>query len=550
MGSSRKVIISAALGLWLVPAVSLAQQSDAPVSMFTVSNGSTADHAEFEILQKEFTSGEEVTEACLSCHTEASDQVMHSIHYTWNYENPETGQTLGKSNVINSFCGSVVGNEPRCTSCHAGYGWEDMNSPPPQQETAVDCLVCHDNSGQYTKTATEAGHPPLDPVPDNAKTITGAKAWPVDLTKAAQSVGPPTRENCGQCHFYGGGGDNVKHGDLSSALYNPTKQVDVHMDAEGLNFTCSTCHVSESHEWAGSRYNMTLEDPHADLPGARRDVATCDSCHGTKPHDATTVSGWKLNDHTDTIACQTCHIPEFAKGGVATKTRWDWSTAGKMDADGHPMHENNFTQSDGKELHTYLATKGDFEYGEDVTPYYAWFNGQIEYTTQDRKIDPTKTVEVNIIHGDAGDGKSKIYPFKRMEGRQAYDTELNQLVYTHVWGPGDDTAFWTGYDWQSAIETGMKAAGAEFSGSYGFVDTYMYWPTTHMVAPKDEALECDSCHTDNGRMDGIDGVYMPGKEPWNLAGIAGLALLLATLAGVLGHGALRLITRKNGGDHV
>jgi len=248
MGSPRTAIISAVLSLWLAPAMGLAQQSEAPVSMFTAAKGSTADHAEFEILQKEFTSGEEVTEACLSCHTEASDQVMHSIHYNWDYEHPETGQTLGKKNVINSFCGSVVGNEPRCTSCHAGYGWEDMNSPPPQQETAVDCLICHDTSGTYTKTATGAGHPPLDPVKEGTKTITGANAVAVDLTKAAQSVGAPTRDNCGQCHFYGGGGDNVKHGDLSSALSNPTKQVDVHMDAEGPNFTCSTCLVSDSHE--------------------------------------------------------------------------------------------------------------------------------------------------------------------------------------------------------------------------------------------------------------------------------------------------------------
>lgn len=96
MGSPRSVIISTALSLWFAPALGFAQQSEAPVSMFTASKGSTADHGEFEVLQKEFKSGEEVTEACLSCHTEASDQVMHSIHYNWDYKHPETGQTLGK----------------------------------------------------------------------------------------------------------------------------------------------------------------------------------------------------------------------------------------------------------------------------------------------------------------------------------------------------------------------------------------------------------------------------------------------------------------------
>jgi hypothetical protein len=191
---------------------------------------STADHSKFLSLQKEFQSGPEVTEACLECHTEADDQMMHSIHFKWDYEHPETGQRLGKSNVINSFCGSVAGNEARCTSCHAGYGWEDMNQPPPQEANAKDCLVCHDKSDQYTKLATGAGHPPMEA---KGKTITGQKAWAVDLKKAAMSVGMPDRDNCGNCHFYGGGGDNVKHGDLSSALYNPTHDVDVHMSSLG-----------------------------------------------------------------------------------------------------------------------------------------------------------------------------------------------------------------------------------------------------------------------------------------------------------------------------
>ena len=37
----------------------------------------------------------------------------------------------------------------------------------------------------------------------------------------------------------------------------------------------------------------------------------------------------KLNDHVASVACQTCHIPEIARGGVATEIDWDWRTAGK-----------------------------------------------------------------------------------------------------------------------------------------------------------------------------------------------------------------------------
>jgi hypothetical protein len=41
----------------------------------------------------------------------------------------------------------------------------------------------------------------------------------------------------------------------------------------------------------------------------------------------------------------------------------------------------------------------------------------------------------------------------------------------------------------------------EFSGEYGFAETWMYWPTTHMVQPKENALQCDECHSADGRMD-------------------------------------------------
>ncbi|MCV2892324.1 tetrathionate reductase family octaheme c-type cytochrome [Lentibacter sp. XHP0401] len=525
------------LAVSLSAGVASAQQS--------LPNTSTADHSQFKILQQDFKSGPEVTEACVSCHTQADDQFMHSIHFTWEFDHPVTGQKLGKRNVVNSFCGNVAGNEARCTSCHAGYGWEDMSVTPQEQGVTADCLVCHDTSGQYTKADSKAGHPPLDPVAEGTKTITGAKAWAVDLTKAAQSVGTSTRENCGNCHFYGGGGDNVKHGDLSSVLYNPSIDVDVHMSPEGENMTCSTCHVSDQHQWSGSRYNVMASDAHSEMlkPGERRDVATCQSCHGTEPHPAT-LMGAKLNNHTDMLACQTCHIPAFAKGGVPTKTKWDWSTAGRLDAEGKPIHEDNYTSSTGAKLHTYLSTKGDFEYGENVEPYYAWFDGQVEYATRDREIAPSSTVEVNSIKGARGDGVSRIWPFKRMEGRQAYDTESNKLVFNHVWGPTTDTALWTNFDWGKSIEAGMKAAGQPYSGNFDFVDTYMYWPITHMVAPADQALKCGSCHSEDGRLEGVPGVHMPGTRPFGVASLLGIAMVLATIAGVLAHIALRVIGRR------
>ncbi|MFG1466022.1 tetrathionate reductase family octaheme c-type cytochrome [Xanthobacter sp. DSM 24535] len=512
--------------------------------------GVTADHSKFKILQQDFKSAQDVTAACLTCHTEAAKQVMGSLHWTWHFTHPKTGQELGKSKVINSFCGNVAANEPRCTSCHAGYGWEKMADGPPKQETAVDCLVCHAAPGRYAKLDNEAGLPPLAPLPPKAKTITGADATPVDLSKAAMSVGLPTRENCGQCHFYGGGGDNVKHGDLSSVLFNPSRSVDVHMSKDGANLTCADCHVTKAHKSAGSRYAVTAADTiGTGKPGERRDVATCQSCHGTRPHKGLTLEALTLNDHTNRVACQTCHIPSFARGGVATKTKWDWSTAGQL-KDGKPFHKDDFVQSDGKHLHTYLSTKGDFQWGENVTPYYAWFDGQVRYTTGDDKIDPSKPVEINHIEGNPNDPNARIWPFKKMVGRQAYDTELLHLVHNQVYGPTTTTAFWTNFDWSKSIKAAMDYIGAPYSGHFGFVDTRMYWPITHMVAPKDQALSCNDCHQKNRRLASLTStVYMPGTRPPGLIDWLGFGMVAAAFFGVVAHAGLRTLARSGRPPH-
>lgn len=504
-----------------------------------MADASTTDHMQFKELQGPFASGPEVTKACLACHNKAADEVHNSIHGTWEYHHPKTGQKLGKRNSINAFCGNVVSNEPRCTSCHPSYDWRDMNKEPPSatDDSMVDCLVCHDTTGTYSKWPTGAGHPLYKP-----KTKGGKTHMPPDLVKVAQNIGMPKRQNCGACHFYGGGGDNVKHGDLSSVLNEPSKEIDVHMAKDGPNFSCSKCHVASDHKWAGSHYSLKATDKEGTgKPGERRNSASCESCHGLEPHPKTTVAGLKLNHHVDRVACETCHIPVFAKGGVATKTYWDWSAVDKSGNKGKEIED--YVQGDGKHRHGYLKHKGIFKYDENVTPYYAWFDGQIEYTNADRKIDPTKVVEVNMIHGSNVDPASRIWPFKRMTGRQAYDKVNNNLVYNQVWGPTTDTALWTNFDWRKSIAAAMAKAGKPFSGEYGFVDTYMYWPINHMVTTKEKALKCQECHSDKGRLQNVKIPYMPAAGKTKQLDMISLLAVLATLGGVLGHASFRGIAK-------
>ena len=415
------------------------------------------DHSEFPILDQDFTDPTDLTKACLNCHVDAADQVMHTTHWTWEFVNETTGQVLGKKNLVNNFCVATTSNEPRCTSCHVGYGWADDTFDFEAAEN-VDCVVCHDTTGTYKKIPTGAGAPVED----------------VDLSAVAQSVGKTSRQTCGACHFYGGGGDEVKHGDLDSSLVSPDHGLDVHMDAEGLDFSCTTCHVADDHNIPGSRYSM---DP-AEWMG-------CEECHSSDPHDLDV-----LNTHAEKVACQTCHIPEFARGGLATKMTWDWSTAGQFADDGSKIATEE-----------YNTLKGNFTWGENVVPEYVWFNGTVEYTLLEDTIDPSQAVNINEFLGSKDDSNARIWPVKRFVGNQPYDTINNTLVIPHLFGK-DDAAYWKSFDWNASIIAGMEAAGADYSGEYDFVETVMYWPITHMVAPVEDTVRCQECHTDeNSRLD-------------------------------------------------
>lgn len=497
---------------------------------------STADHSKFKELQRPFATGPDVTKACLTCHTEAAKQIHRSKHWTWEYLNPESKQRLGKKNIVNNFCTAVPSNYTFCTACHVGYGWKDQNFNF-KSETNVDCLVCHDTTGTYRKLPGLAGHPPYQDMefpPHSGKIVKAA-----NLMKVAQSVGKTSRATCGACHFYGGGGDGVKHGDMDSSLKNPGKYLDIHMNKDGLNFSCSTCHATTGHEVPGSRYAVTVDTKGAHMRGKvdTSNPATCEACHGKTPHP---LKSAKLNDHIGKIACQTCHIPQFARGNVATKMVWDWSTAGKMDDKGKPI---KIKDSAGRVA--YDSKKGDFKFESHAIPDYIWFNGSVNYTLLGDKLDPSKVVQINRFEGSPTDGKSKIWPIKVFRGKQPYDKATLSLLVPHTFGP-DDSAYWSNFDWKKSLTFGMKSVNQKFSGDYGFISTEMSWPITHMVAPKEDALKCSQCHSPYGRLQKVSGIYMPGRDANKYLNFLGWSAALLALIGVIIHGALRIRAARKG----
>ncbi|OQY48233.1 MAG: cytochrome C [Anaerolineaceae bacterium 4572_78] len=406
-----------------------------------------------DLLDGPFEDGPSVTKACVECHEEVTEQILHTAHWKWEsdpvqVEGRSQPIALGKKNALNNFCIGIQSNWPPCTACHAGYGWVDETfdfSNPAN----IDCLVCHDNSGMYAKA--NGGYP----------------ADGVDLVSVAQSVGGTTRQNCGTCHFLGGGGNAVKHGDLDETLYHPSERIDVHMGKH--DFVCTDCHQTEKHVIKGRSISVSLDD---------KNQIYCTDCHADSLHD-----DQRINNHMQKVACQSCHIPVVAIKN-ATKTHWDWSTAG---------------QDIPEDVHEYLKIKGSFKYEKGLVPEYYWYSGTAAHYLLGDKIDPSKTILMNEPHGDINDPNAKIWPFKVHRAKQIYDVKNNYLLQPKTFGEG---GFWTEFDWDKSAMLGSEVVDLDYSGQYDFIDTEMFWPITHMVASKDKVLQCVDCHGKNGnRMD-------------------------------------------------
>jgi len=271
------------------------------------------------------------------------------------------------------------------------------------------------------------------------------------------------------CHFDGGGGNNVKHGDLDESLKFPSESLDIHMGRE--DFICTDCHRTTDHVIKG----RLIVDNYKVDPSEQ---VACTDCHSEELHDDD-----RLNAHVQSIACQTCHIPAIALEDP-TKVYWDWSTSGQ------DLPEDHFT---------YLKIKGTFVYEKDYQPQYKWFNGNLDYRyLVGDTIDPSQPTMINLPAGEISDPQARIFPFKVHVANQPYDAVNNYLLQPITAG---ENGYWTNFDWDNAFTLAEEITGLEYSGEYGFAETWMFWPTTHMVQPKEDALQCNDCHSLEGRLD-------------------------------------------------
>jgi octaheme c-type cytochrome (tetrathionate reductase family) len=487
----------------------------------------TADHSKHEALKKKFASGPEITQACLSCHSEAEAQFHKTIHWKWLVPGTEDGKQIGKAGYsLNNFCISTnKTNDNSCLACHPGWG---------TSTESINCMVCHGQKSINWDEAFEDMQYFMSESDEESQEMAADLSH--EIQAAAQAVGRPTRKNCGSCHFYGGGGDGVKHGDLDTSLTKPNKALDVHMGLDGQNFDCVRCHTTRQHNIAGRMYTAPAYTHRKSLiEDDTIDKITCESCHSATPHK----SGSKANDHTDKVACQSCHIPSMARVNP-TKMSWDWSRAGEK-KDGKP-----FKTKDEFGKYDYMSIKGQMKWDKNIEPEYFWFNGSIQSITTADQIDPSGEVAVSAPVGDRQDPNARIFPFKIHHGNQPYDKVHKTLLAPRLSGAD---GYWKTLDWQRALSVGQKELGLPYSGEFDFVETTYVFPTTHMVAPKENVVACSECHTaKDSRLASLTGFYMPGRDKFNLLDSFGWIVVLGSLLGVVLHGLGRIFTngRKEG----
>lgn len=432
----------------------------------------------------------EGSKTCITCHEKQAREVFNSLHYQWvgiltDVKGKEK-MIYGKRFAYNDYCGAVffngtvpinwIGNvtlkvAPKgyeklkgkfiasgCSMCHIGFGQIPSKENIEEQIKKIDCFVCHVSPLEtgYGAGCVEAKSASRLLVKKGNKyeRIPNPNLNYKELAKKIRKK--PSKENCLQCHAVSGGGPGFKRPNLDPSLRgNVSEDLDVHL-ARGL--VCVDCHKFENHKVSG----RAMDSYAFDAEGKR---VRCEDCHGEKPH-----KNDLLNKHTRSVACQTCHIPNFARV-FPTDVKRSWKEA-------------EFNEKFGR-WEPKIELKGN------VTPVYAWWNGKdrIAYLYPEKaKVENGKIYLFKPV-GSIDDPNSKIYPFKYHETEVPFDPEKGIPIPIKV-----GIVFATG-DVKKAIAKGAELAGLKFTGEY--VTLVRYMAINHGVVPKEKALKCNDCHGGN-----------------------------------------------------
>jgi nitrate/TMAO reductase-like tetraheme cytochrome c subunit len=336
--------------------------------MFTVSLAFAKDqHPGKEVIEQ---NGYKGPATCEECHPGKAKEFLTTVHWKHaspvkNVEGLDPKKEYGMKDRIYSMCNGndIVNNlkeipvSPHtgktkftgCNTCHPGDHVNDVGSSGMEAQDAIDCLVCHSTSYDFTKRK---------PFKDEKGRVVMGQDRSV---KAAANIGKPAVKNCMVCHESAGGGAFVKRG----FVFN--KKNDVHA-ARGM--VCVDCHKTVNHKIpTGYDPNNWASD------GVR---LACSDCHGDKPH-----KDKAYNSHTARIACQTCHIPRT--GGTIAKDFTKWEQLSDKFYDPSTIHAD----------------------ANATMPVYAWYNLQVKNTPSfigpkgSRKDMKSKIYPFKVFQGKA-----------------------------------------------------------------------------------------------------------------------------------------------------
>ncbi len=156
--------------------------------------------------------------------------------------------------------------------------------------------------------------------------------------------------------------------------------------------------------------------------------------------------------HLRSVACQTCHVPTFARK-IPTKACWDWSKAGDPKRKEDPHH--------------YLKIKGEFVYEQDAVPEYRWFDLHRRIATcWATGSTPPRSRDINPPRGSIDEPEGADLALQDPPRPSSPTTPCNLTLFPPVTGGTD--GYWTTFDWDSAFRLGSKTSGLPYSGKYGF----------------------------------------------------------------------------------
>jgi hypothetical protein len=392
---------------------------------------------------------------CLACHEGEAREVHGSVMYQWQGETPEMVSGPARQGKIaggvNSYCINISGNWGGCGGCHVGLGVLPDVEPTRAQLENIDCLICHQEGYRRVKSGGVF-------VPDTA-------AMTISMDEAVRTVHLPTRATCLQCHAKAGGGDAVKRGDLSLAhAATVDRPFDVHMSTTGGDLRCQACHITSGHRVAGRG---------SDLRPSDSDIRVeCTGCHADM---VTGHEGGDVDRHIERVACQSCHIPVYAKDASdstateATEIHRTWLDTHSTHVPYHPA-----------------AIKGN-----DLVPAYRWWDRYSRnYLLHEvASLDPaTGRYPTSRPLGSVSSEGAKLYPFKYKTAEQPIVNRTRQLIAL------DTSVFFASADAASAVEQGLLNMGLASTEGYSWVETDTFQLLNHEVAPAGQALACADCH--------------------------------------------------------